>query len=71
MFKFFDAIISFIGTVVDFVVGFFKSIILLFTTIGNAFVYVTVVIGSLPVYVLATATVIIAISVLYLLTNRG
>lgn len=71
MFKFFDAIFSFIGTIVDFVVSTIVNIVTVIVQIGQGFSAITAVIVYLPDVVSGIALVIISYCIVVNLLNKG
>lgn len=70
MFKFFETIFSFLSSLVNYVVNFFKQLLLLFVNIGSSLVQITVVTNYLPAYVKVFIVSFIFVGIVYFLLNR-
>lgn len=70
MFKFFETIFSFLSILVNYVVNFFKQLLLLFVNIGSSLVQITVVTNYLPAYVKVFIVSFIFVGIVYFLLNR-
>lgn len=70
MFKFFDFIINFIETIVEFIGHMFGMLIYFITFVLQGFTYISTCLVYLPAWVLPFITAVIALSVIYLIINR-
>lgn len=71
MFKFFDTIITLLSSVVKFAVSFFVGFIDFFNSLITGVVYLSSTIAFLPPQIVATATVIVSISIVFLIIGRN
>lgn len=71
MFKFFKTLISFITTLVDFVVDLFKGIASMITNFFKSIGFVYEVVGILPDFLLAVVGVLIACCVIRFILKKG
>lgn len=71
MFEFFDTIINFISTLVDFTVNLVESIMIVISQIGSGLVLAGAVIIYLPEMLMAFALAIIGYCIVVNLINKG
>lgn len=71
MFKFFEAIANFLGSVVDFILSLFKMLQYLFGYITQGLAYVLAILGHLPDFVEPFVIVISCYIVVVTLLNKG
>ena len=70
MFKFFDTIISFLQTIVNFIGNTILTIIYVIDFIFEGVIYVFTIIAYLPPWVMAFVIAVISFSVIMFLINR-
>lgn len=70
MFDFFDSIISFLETIVTFVVNTILTIIYVFEFILRGITYVFTIIAYLPPWVMSFVVAVIGFSVIMFILNR-
>ena len=70
MFKFFDTIISFLQTIVNFIGNSILTIIYVIDFIFEGVIYVFTIIAYLPPWILAFVVAVISFSVIMFLINR-
>ena len=70
MFKFFDVIITFLTTIVNFILNLFEMIGYVIAFIAQGLVYATAVILYLPSWVLPFVLAVIGFSVIMFIINR-
>lgn len=71
MFTFFDTIITLLKSIVSFAISFFQGFIDFFASLIKGVTYLTATIAFLPPQIMATATVIISVSVIFLIIGRN
>lgn len=71
MFEFFDAIGSFLASLVSFIVNFFSGLVTFFLMVGRSLVFLTECIGHLPPFLTVFLAAIIALSVILHTVNHG
>lgn len=71
MFNFFTSIANLIDTVVNFVISFFTSLIMVLVRSVQALSYIVVVIGLLPSYVKVFVLAMIGVSAILFVINKG
>ena len=71
MFKFFDAIASFIITIVTFIVNMFELIIVVVSNIARAVAWLFICIGYLPPWLTAFIIVPVSLAVIFQVINKG
>lgn len=71
MFKFFDIIVSFIGTIVDMVISMFEMIIYVFTFIAQGVVYIFACFGYLPSWVQPFVFAVVGYVLIVTILNKG
>lgn len=71
MFNFFASIANFIATVVNYVISFFASLIVLIVRAVQALAYLVLVIGLLPSYLKVFVLAMIGVSVILFVINKG
>lgn len=64
-------ILEILRTVVDSVVHLFEYIIKLFAIMGKAVTYIILIFGYMPAWLSGGITVIVAVSVILMILNRG
>lgn len=70
MFNFFETIFKFLQIAVNYIVNFFKQLLVIFVNIGKALVQITVVTNYLPAYVRVFVFSMIFVGIVYFLVNR-
>lgn len=70
MFKFFDMIISFFGSIFEWVGMFIHSILQIFILIGKGLAYVSACIAFMPPFLQVFMLAFISISIVYLIVGR-
>lgn len=70
MFNFFATIFKFLQIAVNYIVNFFKQLLVLFVNIGKALVQITIVTNYLPAYVKVFVVSMIFVGIVYFLVNR-
>ena len=70
MFNFFETIFKFLQIAVNYIVNFFKQLLVLFVNIGKALVQITIVTNYLPAYVKVFVVSLIFVGIVYFLLNR-
>lgn len=71
MFNFFTSIANFIETVVNYVISFFTSLMVLILRAIQALAYLVVVIGLLPSYLKVFVFAMIGVSAILFVINKG
>lgn len=71
MFEFFDQIASYIITIVNFVVSFFKYLSLVFVQIGNGLVAIPLAVAWLPDIIKPVIMAIVAYAIIVNLFQKG
>lgn len=71
MFTFFNLIISFVITIVNFVVNFFGMLVSVVTNIARAVAWLFICIGYLPPWLIAFVTVPISLAIIFQILNKG
>lgn len=70
MFKFFDTIIAFLQTIVNFIGNFILTIIYVIDFIFEGVIYTFTIIAYLPPWVMAFVVAVISFSVIMFIINR-
>lgn len=70
MFNFFATIFKFLQIAVNYIVNFFKQLLVIFVNIGKALVQITIVTNYLPAYVRVFVFSLIFVGIVYFLVNR-
>lgn len=70
MIQFFQSIAGFIETVVDYVVSFFRNLILLITMIPKALVAVSAVLNLFPPFIVVPIVALIFLSLIIAILNK-
>lgn len=71
MFQFFDAIISIISTVINFVVGIVEMVVNLVQIIFKGTAFLFAIIPNLPPFCVSFVTVMISVAILLQVLNKG
>lgn len=71
MFAFFDAIGTFITTVVDFIVNLVTMLVMVVLNIGRSIAWLFLCIASLPPWLTAFVIVPISLAVVFQILNKG
>lgn len=71
MFKFFDTIISFAGTIVDYVVKFFAGVASMIANFFKSIAFVYEIMTILPDFLLAVVGVLLACCVIRFILKKG
>lgn len=71
MFNFFASIANFIATVVNYVISFFTSLIIVIVRAVQALAYLVMVIGLLPSYLKVFVLAMIGVSAILFVINKG
>lgn len=71
MFNFFTSIAHFITTIVNYVISFFTSLIVVLVRVAQALAYLILVINLLPSYVKVFILAMIGVSAILFVINKG
>ena len=71
MFNFFASIANLVSTVVNYVISFFTSLIVVLVRVAQAMVYVVQVIAFLPSYVKVYILAMVGVSAILFVINKG
>lgn len=71
MFKFFDAVLAFVITIVNFVINMFSLLITIVTNIARAVSWLFVCIGYLPPWLTGFVIVPVSLAVIFQVLNKG
>lgn len=71
MFAFFDGIVEFISTVINFVVNFFSSLVHLFIMITQSMAYIVDCIAYLPVFLKIFIGALVGLAIIFQVINHG
>ncbi|AXH73579.1 MAG: hypothetical protein [Inoviridae sp.] len=71
MFAFFDGLVNFISTVINFVINFFTSLVHLFIMVGQSMVYIIDCVNYLPVFLKVFILALVGLAVIFQVINHG
>lgn len=71
MFNFFSSVANFITTVVNYVVSFFTSLVVVVMRAVQALAYLVMVVGLLPSYLKVFVLAMIGVSAILFVLNKG
>lgn len=71
MFEFFDGIVSFLGSLILFIVNFFSGLITFFKMVAQSLVFITECIGHMPAFLIVFLTCIVSLSIIMQIINHG
>lgn len=71
MFAFFDILLTFVVTIVNFIVNFFRLLITVVMNVVRAVSWLFLCLGYLPPWLMAFVVVPIALAVIFQIINKG
>lgn len=71
MFAFFDGLVEFISTVINFVINFFSGLVHFFLMVGQSMAYLVACIGYMPAFLTAFVLCIVGLSIILQIVNHG
>ncbi|MCI9188608.1 MAG: hypothetical protein HFH84_03090 [Lachnospiraceae bacterium] len=71
MFAFFDGVVQFLSTVIDFIINFFSGLLHFFVMLTSSLTFLAAVVAYLPVFLQVFVLAVIGMSIVYQIINHG
>lgn len=71
MFAFFDGVVQFLSTVIDFIINFFSGLLHFFVMLTSSLTFLSAVVAYLPVFLQVFVLAVIGMSIVYQIINHG
>lgn len=71
MFAFFDGLVNFISTVINFVINFFSGLVHFFLMVGASMGYLVILIAHLPPFLHVAVFAVVGLSIVFQIINHG
>lgn len=71
MFAFFDGLVSFLSTVINFVINFFSSLVHFFIMVAQSMAFIVDCINYLPVFIKIFILALVGLSIMFQVINHG
>lgn len=71
MFEFFEGLVSFFSSIINFLVNFFSGLLQMLKLIPQSLVFITQAIGYMPPFLIVFVTAIVSLSVIMMIVNHG